>query len=109
MRFRRPSEIKFIERVLLREIATGLSSHALALYALGLNDDMKPRGPYMEYPRDWGDFGRCVETYNAAPKHLKRKMLPLMNLWYADLSEVGGVPSGRVVESMMEELLNGEG
>lgn len=76
---RRPSEVRFLARVAAREVATGVSSRALTLWALGLDD------PPQEWdgPMDSGDYGRCVKAYQAAPPHIRKRMKPYMDR-YAD-------------------------
>lgn len=102
--FRRPSEIRFIHGMLLREHAKGISSKALALYALGMNPEIR-RVDYhggleqgrngLAYPHDAGDFSRCVETYKAAPRHLKRLMKPVLDAWGQAIEDGGGIARER--------------
>lgn len=53
----------------------GISSDNLLRYAL--TDEINPR----DYPRDHGDLGRCERLYAAAPRHLQRKMKPILDEW----------------------------
>jgi hypothetical protein len=64
----------FIRRVANGELYTGTSGTAMAQWAVGWHgDESKPR----DYPRDGGDFGRCMNVYWAAPDELK----PMMRTW----------------------------
>lgn len=98
--FRRPSELRFIYGMLLGQHATGISSRALALYALGMNPEIRRtdingglQGGWngLAYPHDWGDYRRCVKTYEAAPRHLKKKMAPVMERWRNAIIEGEGI------------------
>lgn len=53
---------------------TGVSSDALAWFAVGARDEPKPH----EYPRDDSDLAACHLTYTMAPKWLQERMDPVM-------------------------------
>lgn len=72
----------FIEAMARGQVATGISSKAMAWAALGWAEDVGTEMPY-----DSGDWGRCVRTYEAAPPHLRERMTPIMDLYYSRLSE----------------------
>jgi len=36
-------------------------------------------------PYDSGDWERCLRTFQAAPRHLQRRMKPIMDSYYARL------------------------
>lgn len=57
----------------------GISSDALADYALGLRG--KP-GEW-EYPYDRADLAACERTYEMAPEHLRVLMLPILESYRA--------------------------
>lgn len=76
-----PEDLEFLQRVAKGEIGTGLSSKALALYALGLNGELKDAWGFFARPADKGDMGRCWDVYNAAPEHLQEKMRPILARW----------------------------
>jgi len=80
VKFRRPSTVAFIEKIARREVATGISSEAMAGVALGWREDVGHNMPY-----DRGDWNRCLVTYDTAPRHLRRKMNPIMSLYYTRL------------------------
>lgn len=84
--FRRPSTLRFMEKIMRDEIATGISSHALALHALGIQPMSRPL-PDWGRPLDRGDYGRCMKTYHAAPRHLQRKMRWVLDDWGRMLRE----------------------
>lgn len=83
LKFRRPSEVKVLERMALGEIATGISSQALVVEALGL------RSIEHERPYDPGDFGRVMVAYRACPEHIQRKMRWRIDQWRRDLEGKG--------------------
>lgn len=78
----RPDTLKFLVDIIEERAATGMSSRAMASHVLGMEigrygDNIKYAMPY-----DSGDWGRCVNTYLAAPKHLQKKMEPIMQTYY---------------------------
>jgi hypothetical protein len=79
----------FVEAIARGQVATGVSSKAMAWAALGWSPDVGHAMPY-----DSGDWGRCVRTYEAAPPHLQDRMRPIMDLYYRRLTDhterVGG-------------------
>lgn len=91
--FRRPSTLRFMEQILRGEIATGVSSEALAQHALGIAPLSRPGTLAQNQgvrPLDRGDFGRCMKTYHAAPKHLQRKMRWVLDDWALVLRQEAG-------------------
>ena len=56
------------------ERCTGLSSDALTLYALRLDEEPQQRN----YPSDHGDLDACERTYQMAPADLQERMLPVL-------------------------------
>lgn len=52
----------------------GLSSDALAFFALGKRDEPTE----WDYPMDPSDLAACQMTYDMAPAHLKPVMLPVL-------------------------------
>lgn len=71
----------FLAQIILGDIANGISSRNLALDALGI----RPLDPY-EYPLDFGDWGRCLRTYEATDDvDLRAAMAPTMRVWAAHL------------------------
>ena len=78
--FRRPSEVLLLRRMALRQVATGISSNNLALHVL----DVRPLVEH-EKPIDASDFARCMALYHASPKHLQRKMRPILDAWARDV------------------------
>lgn len=70
----------FIEAIARGQVATGISSKAMAWAVLGWRPDVGHEMPY-----DSGDWGRCVRTYEAAPSHLQARMRPIMDLYYRRL------------------------
>lgn len=57
-----------------RDRFTGISSDALAWFAIGRRDEPKPG----EYPADERDLAACERTYEMAPEFLKGRMLPVL-------------------------------
>lgn len=84
------SEVRFMEQIILRRVATGISSRAMALAALGLGDTTDH-----DVPRDMGDWGRCLTTYEAAPPHLQQRMRPIMDNYARRLRQLGDEHGGR--------------
>lgn len=70
----------FIRRIARDEVATGVSSRAMAWAALGWTESVGGEMPY-----DGGDWGRCVQTYTAAPPELRARMTPVMELYHQRL------------------------
>lgn len=62
-----------------RDRFTGISSDALAWFAIGRRDEPKPG----EYPADERDLGACERTYDMAPEFLKERMLPVLERYRA--------------------------
>lgn len=62
-----------------RDRFTGVSSDALAWYAIGRRDEPKPG----EYPADEQDLAACERTYEMAPEFLKERMLPVLERYRA--------------------------
>lgn len=56
---------------------TGISSNNLLGYAFG--EALRQE----DYPRDHGDLGRCERLYTKAPRHLQRRMKPVLEVWRA--------------------------
>jgi hypothetical protein len=58
----------------------GISSNALAVYALG-------RGPHpdrvCDFPYDEDDLAACERTYEMAPPHLRERMTPVLEQYRA--------------------------
>lgn len=85
--YRRPSETYFMELIIRGVVATGASSRALAMFVLGLGDDPRseerPFGPIR--PWDFSDWQRCVNTYNAMPRRLRKKAMSIMTEWGDEL------------------------
>lgn len=71
---------KFVAAIAQGQIATGASSRAMAEAVLGWRDGVGHAMPY-----DSGDWGRCLDTYLAAPKSLRERMAPIMELYYERL------------------------
>jgi hypothetical protein len=79
----------------------GISSDALALYALGLGPRPRVPGRPVEpgrtswlgaecgdnYPADADDLAACRITYNMAPGHLQKKMRPVLDEFRAWVEE----------------------
>lgn len=61
----------------------GISSDALALFALGKRDEPTRA----VYPMDPSDLAACQLTYNMAPTHLQPKMLPALQRMRAYVAE----------------------
>lgn len=53
---------------------TGISSDALLRQAMTGEDTD-------EYPRDFADLARCERMYEAAPKHLRKRMTTTLASW----------------------------
>lgn len=79
---RRPSEVRLLEKMALGQVATGISGENLALYVLGL----KPLYDHKK-PLDSSDFDRCMKLYHASPRHLQRKMRPILDSWALGIRE----------------------
>ena len=62
-----------------QERCTGLSSDALTLYAIGLDEEPQLRN----YPRDHGDLDACERTYQMAPADPQERMLPVLEKYRA--------------------------
>lgn len=77
----------FLRRVLINDLATGVSSWNLTLDALGI----RPIVPN-DHPHDQGDWERCVRTYDAAPPDLQERMAPPMRAWATQLGIEWGDP-----------------
>lgn len=76
-----PSVRRYIESALRGTAATGVSSRALVAYALGVNPRLLDWNGRNAYPRDSGDYGRCMGAYERAPKILQQRMKPIMDRW----------------------------
>lgn len=57
---------------------TGISSDALVSFAF------TGKGPH-DQPYDHDDLGRCERAYAKAPKHLQRRMLPVLDHWRVEV------------------------
>jgi hypothetical protein len=66
-----------------RERCWGISSDALAHYALGMTG-APPKGLY---PHDRGDLAACERTYEMAPPRLQRIMEPVLVGYRAYVAE----------------------
>lgn len=82
--------VAFLRRVLAREVYTGSSGEALAMWAVGLQD--RPRSS----PGDSGDLARCLNVYWSAPASLRPKIRHQITVWSSVLKqEAGGVRGWR--------------
>lgn len=54
----------------------GRSSDAMTSHAMFGNAI-----PPHEFPHDWGDYARCVNTYHRAPEHLRPAMLRVLAIY----------------------------
>lgn len=61
----------------------GISSNALADYALGLRAEPEVR----DFPRDTSDLAACERTYRMAPQNLRELMLPVLERYRAFVDE----------------------
>lgn len=66
---------------------TGVSSDALAWYAVGKRDEPK----LSEYPADESDLAACERTYGMAPAWLQERMLPVLERYRAHVRPVCAV------------------
>ncbi|MCW2957166.1 MAG: hypothetical protein JWO69_2035 [Thermoleophilia bacterium] len=76
------SRNEFVELIARQQIATGISSRAMAGAVLGWHDGVGHAMPY-----DSGDWGRCLRTYLAAPPLLRVQMEPIMALFHERLTD----------------------
>jgi hypothetical protein len=89
-----PWSREFETRLLLGHIGKGLSSKAMALWALGLNPDLTDDHRFPAEPRDPSDLQRCLDTWKAAPFTLQPRMTPLMAFWIDVVSDRYPNPQG---------------
>ena len=79
-----PSVITFFCKRLIDDAGDrGMSSDAMIALAIaygGIPADYK--GPH---PHDTADLARCCEAFSLAPWRLRRRMLPILAQWSADL------------------------
>lgn len=67
-----------------RSRCTGVSSDALAWYAVGRRDEPK----LSEYPADESDLSACERTYAMASEWLQERMLPVLERYRAHVRPV---------------------
>ena len=82
--FLHPGTLHFLLDIVEERAATGVSSRAMAAHVLGLRL-RQPNNVAYAMPYDHADWKRCVDTYLAAPKHLRKKMDPIMADFYQRL------------------------
>lgn len=61
----------------------GASSNAMVISAMDISASIHE----FFYPRDPSDLRRCENTYHAAPDHLQKKMLPILQSFRCKVAE----------------------